>query len=741
MKPIRYTLLLSLLAIAQLSQAQIIIQESLPSVHLSDVVISVNKQAESKNDVAQEVKVLTQKEIEEAQALNTADLLATQGIAVQKSQLGGGSPVLRGFEASRILLMIDGVRMNNLIYRAGHLQDIIKTDMSSFERIEVLYGPASTIYGSDALGGVIHLYTQKPEFATGNKTSLSFNASSRYESACKGNTQHVSMNIGGKNWASLTSFTYSFFNDLMSGKNQNPCYTSEYGTRPYYASYLGNGKDTLLKNDNRNLQVGTGYVQTDVMQKFIYRQNEKLTHSINIQYSTTNDVPRYDRLTDPSSSTGLKSAEWYYGPQKRMLTAYDMNMKNPICFADDLHLGVNYQSLEESRHNRSFNSKFRNNRIENVSVVGLNLDLVKHLYKHELRYGLDIALNNLKSTADKLNIVDGTSAALDTRYPDGNNKMNYYGAYISHSWKINNQLTLVDGFRLGYTTLHSTLVDTALMFHLPYTDIEQKTPVYSGNIGIINMPSDNWKLSFLVSTGYRVPNVDDMSKIFGSATGMVIVPNKDLKPEQTINYEMGITHIFNQNTRWENSIYYTDYRNIAVVDTFRLNGKDSLMYDGSMSRVFANQNKDKAYIYGLSSNFVTRIDQHFTWSLHVNYTYGRIKTDSSDAPLDHIPPFMARTALKYNNNKFSSEFFVIYNSWKKLKNYYLNGEDNEQYATIEGMPAWFTLNMRFSYKLCSNFRIQAGVDNIFDTQYRTFASGINAPGRNFIIALHLTAKK
>lgn len=709
--------------------------DTLKSVTLTEVVVSVNKEEETKKTVAQQVQVLTPKDIESSQALSTADLISSNGIPVQKSQQGGGSPVLRGFEASRILLMMDGVRLNNLIYRAGHLQDIIKTDNNSFERIEILYGPSSTVYGSDALGGVIHIYTKKPLFSEGDSAKIKVNILSRYESANTGLTEHFDFNYGRKKFASLTSFSYSKFDDLMCGKNQNPFYTSEYGTRPYYVNYLGDGKDTLIKNSNRYLQVGSGFSQYDLMQKFSFKQSDHLTHGINLQYSNSSDVPRYDRLTDPSATTGLRSSEWYYGPQSRLLAAYDMNIKNPEGKFEGIHLGLNYQMLEESRHNRNFNSKFRSNRIENVSVIGANLDFLKKIKTHDMRFGLDAQLNSLKSTANKENIVAGTTEKLDTRYPDGDNTMNNVALYFSHTWKIKEELALVDGFRVGYSMLHSTLVDTAVLFHLPYTDVEQKTPAYSGSIGIINTPSDELKLSFLISTGFRIPNVDDMSKIFGSTPGMVIVPNVDLKPERTVNSEFGITNIFNKKTRWENSIYFTDYRNIAIVDSFQFNGQDSIMYDGTMTRVFANQNKKAAYIYGFSSDLISKLNEHLIITLGINYTYGRIKTDSMDSPLDHIPPFTARTSFKYTNKKFNSDLFILYNGWKRLKDYYLNGEDNEQYATPDGMPAWFTVNLRMSYQLHKLVTLQAGVDNMFDTQYRTFSSGINAPGRNFIFAL------
>ncbi|HYG52633.1 MAG TPA: TonB-dependent receptor [Flavobacteriales bacterium] len=709
--------------------------DSTKSVKLNEVVISVNKQKENKTSVAQDVLVIDKKELETSQAKTTADVLSNAGLHVQRSQLGGGSPVLRGFEASRILLVVDGIRMNNLIYRAGHLQNIVTTDNNSFERIEVLYGPASTIYGSDAMGGAIHMFTKSVQLSPGGKMNFKLNVLSRYESASTGLTEHVDMNVGGKKFGSFTSFTYSKHGDLMGGTNQNPFYTGPYGERTYYAAYLGNGKDTAIKNPNRYLQVGSAYTQYDLVQKFLFKQNDIVLHGLNLQLSNSGEVPRYDRLTDPHPSKILNAGEWYYGPQTRLLAAYDLNIRKPGGTFDLVHVGVNYQALEESRHNRNFNSSFRNSRIEQVGVIGANLDFQKTVKAHTVRFGLDAQLNALKSTAYRTNIVVDTTGELDTRYPDGENSMNYYALYFSHSWKITDQFSLVDGFRAGYTTLRSTLVDTALLFHLPYTDIEQNTPVWSGNIGFIHSPDEDMKVSILLSTSYRVPNVDDMSKIFGSSAGMVIVPNPSLRPERTINYELGVTRLVSSNTRWENTIYYTDYRDIAVVDKYTLNGQDSILYDGVMSKVYANQNKGLAFIYGFTSNLISQLDDHFRMTASVNYTYGRLKTDSTDVPLDHIPPFLARLGFTYTHKQFRGDFFAIYNSAKKLNDYSGSGEDNLQYATPVGMPAWFTLNIRASYQLHKYVSLQAGVDNIFDTQYRTFASGINAPGRNFIVAL------
>ena len=705
------------------------------SITLSEVVISVNKVEEQKNKVAQEVKVIDAKEIANSQSQTTADLLQNvAGLQVQKSQMEGGSPTIRGFEANRIVLVVDGVRMNNLIYRAGHLQNIVTIDNGSLDRVEVLFGPSSTIYGSDALGGVVHMYTKKPLFAGDDgKMNLKVNAFTRYGDVNNEVTGHLDFNVGGKKLASMTSFTYSIFGDLKGGENQNPFYSGSYGERPYYVERF-NGKDSLVRNTGRYSQKQSAYNQYSLMEKLAFKQNEHITHGLNIQYANTTNVPRYDRLTDPKGG-GLKYAEWYYGPEMRMLGAYDFNLTNKEKFFSSIHAGLNFQNIEESRHTRKFNDDNLTHRTEKVNVIGANLDFQHATEKHSVRFGVDFQYNTLKSTANVVDITTGISDSLDTRYPDGKNNMMNSAVYFSHTWQINKQLSLVDGIRVGYSTLHSSFVDTALLFHIPFTTADQKNPVYSGSLGFIHTPTDDVKLSLLFSTGYRVPNLDDLSKVFESAPGAVIVPNPDLKPEKTYNWDLGISKVFNQKTSWENAVYYTSIVDAITTDEYTLNGKDSIMYENAMTKVYANQNKRQAYIYGFSSSLKSQLSEHLLLNVGMSYTYGRVKTDSADYPLDHIPPFITRVAFTYTNNKFTGDFSINYNGWKRMKDYYIAGEDNEQYATADGMPAWFTANLHLSYKVHKLITLQAGVDNIMDTQYRTFASGINAPGRNVFVAL------
>jgi hemoglobin/transferrin/lactoferrin receptor protein len=288
--------------------------------------------------------------------------------------------------------------------------------------------------------------------------------------------------------------------------------------------------------------------------------------------------------------------------------------------------------------------------------------------------------------------------------------------------------------------LRSTIIDTSF-FRLPYSSVEQNVPVFSASTGLVKQFKQASTLRMGVSTGYRVPNVDDLSKIFESAPGRIIVPNTTIKPEMTISPELGFTYRNQKGISWENTAYYTRFLDAIVVSPFRWNGADSIVYEGETSAVYAPQNKQKAFIWGINSNLRIEPIEHFFMTTGVNYTYGRIKTDTTNMPLDHIPPLNARMELGYETKRLQALVFMMCNGWKRIADYNLGGEDNEQYATPDGMPAWYTLNLRLSCKVAAWLTVQGGIDNLLDTQYRTFSSGINAPGRNFILTLRLHSKE
>lgn len=703
--------------------------------NLNEVVVSGNVFPEKKKNVVQKVDVISAKQMTEMNAQNVADVLSNTGqVFVQKSQQGGGSPVLRGFEASRIQLNIDGVRYNNAIFRSGHLQNIISVDNNTLDRIEVLSGPSSTIHGSDALGGVILLKTKDPIHGKSRKFEITdANALVRYSTANRENTTSAGISFGNRKWASLTNVTYSQFDDLVQGKNGVDSITRLW--KKNFVVQRINGQDSMVKNPNPYKQVSTGYSQFDLLQKFSFTPNKKTRHSVNFQFSNSSNIPRYDRLTETNAAGIAKNAEWYYGPQVRSLTAYKFEASKLRGFFDDFSATASHQFWKESRHNRSFGKAILSDREERINVIGYNISARKKGKIHELSVGTDAQFNFLKSEANGLNVNNGERSKIDTRYPDGNNKMNLLGFFAQHTMKLKEgKVVINDGLRFNYNYLHSNIVDTAIQFQLPVTDLKQNNTALTGNVGVAYMPQNDLRLTANFSTGFRSPNFDDMTKVFESNKNQLIVPNPKLKPEFTQNFELGAQYN-NGICNFSTYGFYTNFSNAIVTDFFTYNGADSALYNGNMTRVFASQNKAKAFLYGAGIEGTVKPSQNFSMFASINYTYGRFDNDTALVPLDHIPPVTGRLGIRYAETKWYSELYSLYNGQKKLADYNPGGEDNLLYATPNGMPGWYTVNLRLGATVCEHFILQAGVENILDKNYRYFASGMSAAGRNLVISM------
>ena len=702
-----------------------------PNQHsVEEVVVSASKFTEKRKDLAQKVQVISKQELALMNQSSTADVLANSGnVFVQKSQLGGGSPIIRGFETNKVLLVIDGVRLNNAIYRGGHLQNVITMDNGVMDRVEVVFGPGSVVYGSDAIGGVMHFTTKNPTLSATEKTLIKASSFSRYMSAVNGFAAHADVSVGTRRFGSLTSFTYSNFGDLRQGARRNE-FVGSFGARPWYVERI-NGVDSIRVNADSNLQVGSAYSQYDILQKFSYQPQKGVLHIVNLQLSNSSNIDRYDRLTQ--TSNGLpRFAEWYYGPQFRFMAAYTLELSNARSLYDAARVTVAYQAIEESRMDRRFAKNFLNHRIENLDIVTLNADFSKKKGSHEMRYGMDAWYNQVNSSAFQKDIVADTTASLDTRYPDGGSTMMSAAAYATHTWEINDKLILNDGVRASFVSLNAAFIDKTF-FPFPFKDIAQKNNALNGNLGLIYMPNKLWRMSLNGSTAFRAPNVDDLSKVFESVQGSVVVPNPNLKAEYAYNGEFGISRLLSEGLSIQATGYYTLLKNALTLGTGTFNGVDSVVYDGQLSQVMTTTNAGKAYVYGFEAMLSGKLNDHLSMMATVNYTKGRNVTDS--IPLDHIPPVFGKLSMVYTVGKVRAELFMNYSGWKRLADYNFIGEDNFAYATPYGMPSWATVNARVNYNFSRSLSLQLACENILDQNYRNFASNISAPGRNFIVTL------
>lgn len=700
---------------------------------MEEIVVTASRTAESARTAPYMISVIPSRKISQINPLSAADMLQGTGqVNVQKSQAGGGSPVIRGFEANKVLLVVDGVRLNNAIYRGGHLQNVITIDPFMINKAEVLFGPASVMFGTDALGGVMNFISRDPVMAEQDTLIESAgNFAVRFASANNASTGHFDFSLAKQRFGSLTSVSYSIIDDLRAGKNR-PSGQGEWGKRNFVQDFV-NGVDTILRNSDPAVQTSSAYKQLDILQKFRWEPDVNSTHTMNLQFSRSGDVPRYDRLTDTLDDSSFRFAEWYYGPQIRLLAAYNYELELVSPLADEIHLTGAYQFIEESRFTRAFKTPGLTGRTEQLNIGSLNMDLVRSHRVGELRYGIEAIYNHVSSSASTTNIYTSEVSSASTRYPDGGS--DYYSASVYSTNKINiDRWILEQGIRFNYTGIRSVFSDTTF-YKFPQDEFDRENIAFSAVLGFVYLTGEYSRIYLNASTGYRIPNIDDLSKVFDSRPGAVIIPNSELDPEYTINLEAGVSLVPDQRVRILATGWYTWYRDAIVTVPSTYNGSDSVLYDGVLSRVFTNDNAQQAYIYGITSTLNAELIDGLLFQVTVTKTIGQVESDPEDVPLDHIPPLFGKISVEYTVKEFTLSAYSHFNGEKPSDEYGLSGEDNLRYALPDGTPSWITINAGIEYRHNRNTSIQLQLENITDTHYRVFSSGISAPGRNLIVTL------
>ena len=701
---------------------------------LEQVTLSVARFRLQKDEIPQKIVSITPSEIQLASPQTSADLLESTGqVYVQKSQLGGGSPMIRGFATNRLLLTVDGVRMNSAIFRSGNLQNVISVDPMLVENAEVILGPGSVVYGSDAIGGVLNFYTLKPKFSFTEGTSFSGNIYTRFATANNENTVHADLNIGRENWAFRTGITYSDFGSLKMGEHGPDDYL-----RPDYA-VRENGIDIMRINEDPLVQKPTGYDQLNLLQKIKYMPAANWDINLGLIYSETSDYPRYDRLYRKRDGV-LRSAEWYYGPQEWFLGNLNVNHRSDSEFYDKLQFTAAYQFFGESRNDRNFGDPILFTTEENVDAYSANLDFEKNFDESKLFYGFEYVLNNIDSKGSFRNIETAETGETASRYPDGS-QWQSMAIYSSYQWKLTEKLSLQSGIRYNHILVDASFDDR--FYDFPFEEANINTGALTGSLGFNWRMNDfvGWRLGF--STAFRAPNIDDVGKIFDSEPGSVVVPNPGLKPEYAYNGELGADFNFSENIRLGLTGYYTYLDNAMVRRDFDLDGVTEIDYQGEPSRVQAIQNAANAYVYGIEAGLEVDFSVALRLKSQFSYTQGEENEGGEYVPLRHAAPMFGNTHLIWNKRRLKFDLFAEYNGQFDFEDLAPGEQDKPYlYALDENgnpySPSWYTLNLTGQYELNSNWLATVSVENITDQRYRTYSSGIAAAGRNLILALSYT---
>lgn len=721
------------LSFEELERKNMMVRLVISGIGLDELVISATKWNKSVSSATQQVISISPAQVQFSQTQTAADLLTLTGaVFLQKSQQAGGSPMIRGFAANRLLYSVDGVRMNTAIFRSGNLQNVISLDPFAIEKTEVLFGPGSVLYGSDAIGGVMMFRTLTPYFSLNDTLAINTKASIRYASANNERTGHMHVSLGSRKIATLFGYTRFEYGDLrMGSKGPDEYLNTFYVVRE-------NDSDLVVSNRDPQVQKNTGYIQDNFTWRLKWIPNDNTTADAGVYYSATGDYNRYDRLIRTSNGKP-SSAQWYYGPQKWLMTRLLLQHNSKGKAYDEMSLQGAWQLFEESRNDRSFGKKTLRIRKERVDVFSFNADFRKKIKDvFEVHYGAELIANKVNSSGTDKDISTGSVMAGPSRYPDA--FWSSYAGYLTTELKAGARSLLSLGVRYNGFALQADFDTTFYKF--PYTTAELRSGAITGSVGWKYDLNEHWQLDLIGSSGFRSPNVDDMGKVFDSEPGAVVVPNPDLKSEYALNAEIGISGTIFEKVHLDLSAYHTWLDNAMVRRDFQLNGSDSVLYDGVMSQVQAIQNAAVAKVMGVHLGFWYALHPRWSFQGSFNYQKGEEELDDgSSAPLRHAAPFFGSFRVVYRKGQFTAEASiesvgaVPYSQMPQeyIANPHLFASDSNgnPYA-----PAWSIINIRMKHVIKKHYTLVFGIDNMTDLRYRTFGSGMAAAGRSFSLGIH-----
>ncbi len=707
-----------------------------PSVFSFDqIMISANRWSQRRSNYPGKIRQLSQKEFQSHHPQTAADLLESTGeVFIQKSQMGGGSPMIRGFSANRLLYAVDGVRMNTAIFRSGNVHNVISLDPFSVESTEIVYGPGAILYGSDAIGAVMAFQTKQAQFSERGTLLAKGNAELRLATANQEFTGHFDLNLGTKKWAFLTSFTWNEFGDLKMGSHG-----PEEFLRNFRVIQTGNRQDTLSKIIDPRIQVPTSYDQINFLQKIAFQANPYLRIDYAFHHSQTTNIPRFDRLIELTN--GAPSfAEWYYGPQKWMMNYLSLAYAKPSKWFDKMRLVAAQQLFEESRLSRRYKQPTRIVQEEQVQAYSINLDFNKAISpKMNLFYGLEGLLNQVQSAGSLENIFGESRGSTVARYPEAD----WWSAALYGNLELRSspQWLWRAGLRLNYFGLSADFTANQDFLSLPFSSTAFDKLAFNGSLGFVFKPEFSWQLHTNFSTGFRSPNVDDIGKVFDSEPGAVVVPNPALNPEYAYNFELGLEKIFSERFFLDISAYYTHLDDALVRRDFQLAGQDSILYQGILSRVQAIQNASAVDVWGLQFGLEWQVFRHLKWVARYNYQQGKeLSVDGLRTPSRHAPPAFGHIEFQYKKKGRQIALRYQFQSTFDFEDLPIGEQNKPHLYALDGQgrpfaPSWYSLDLRTSFQLHPQFQIGLNLENITDQRYRTYSSGIAAPGRNLSLRL------
>lgn len=649
-----------------------------PSVmHLNQaVIITAKRYQQSEFELPESITTINQNQILDKSARTIPEILMGEsGVWVQKTNHGGGSAFVRGLTGNQVLLLIDGIRLNNTTYRYGPNQYLNTIDPLTLQQIEVVRGAGSVQYGSDAIGGAVHLLTQNPNFT--EKPKLSGSVFLKYLNLAMEQSGRATLEYSSQKLGILGGFTYSNFGDLVAGE--------------------GIGKQTP-----------TGYKQWAFDIKARWMLNKRQTLTLAHQSLQQIEVPVFHKVQLENFALN------YFDPQSRHLTYLRWEYVGKSKLAQKISITGFWNQTIEGRISQKNQTTVRTEEEDKVNTLGFNVEIQSELSKiWKASSGIELYDDQVSSQKNEINLTQNTSTAKRGLYPDDSRAMNM-AVFSLHTFELN-KFRISAGLRFNafrISVKDETLGESVL-----------QPQALVGNLGVLYFLHSQHQLIATVNSAFRAPNVDDLGTL-GIVDNRYEIPTFDLKPEKSWNYEIGYKAQM-KNFAAKLAFFRNDLQDLIVRIKSSYNGQTSI--DGR--DVYQKANVTKAYIQGVELDFEVKLAKALFVSANFTYTYGQDETNSE--PLRRIPPLNGRIALQGHITK--SWWAKIENNFADKQNRLAKGDKADNRINPNGTPGWNIINLSTGYTF-KFIQVQAGLQNIFNLAYRMHGSGVDGYGRSLWIS-------
>lgn len=653
---------------------------------MDEVLVTATRRPAASTQISSAVTVINAESLRRAKLVTDA-LADSPGVFLQQTTPGQGAAIIRGLKGSAILHLVDGMRLNNAIFRSAPTQYLALVPTTAVERIEILRGTPASLYGSDAVGGAVQLVSRVPRFDSSD-TKLSGDLVVGFDTADRERSVRATLDAGNRRLAASLGLEFLETGDRRIG-----------------------GGETLGPS---------GYESRALRLAFAGTPDENRNWLFDIHYLEQPSTPRIDELVPGFGQTEPASSEFQFAPNRRSFVHGRYARKaGPLDL--DWHLGLAWQRIEDDRVSRDFEANVRRLEDNRSDLVGLNVSGARATNAGSWIVGAEFYFDRVASARYEQNLSDGRIAEITARFPDGS-EVRQFAVFTNLERAIGQRHTLNAGLRWSYVDVELASTPVSDSASIAAGDL-------SGDIGWIVDVGERLQFVVNAGAGFRAPNVFDLGTLGNRPGNRFNVPNTRLDSEQVLQLDAGLRYR-GQRAGVDLMLFALDYRDrITAVSTGETTAEGR--------NVVRSENAAESRIYGAEFAADYDLAAGLSANLVLNYTWGEQRDEGGPVePGDRIPPLSGRLGLDVDpGGELRLRAWLSFAAQQDR----LSARDiGDPRIDPRGTAGWGATGVELSWDFAEHWLLDVGIDNVFDKAYREHGSGVDAVGRNLSLRLRTT---